>query len=889
MSLSLFSCTKNNNEETESEPSMRINEYEIYPCPQEITYFDSYSTIKNVKINYVGEVDKYNKEKLNDLLYENKIMVNEIDHDFVIDVINANELNDTDSFLFDKYDAYQFIMQNNHAKLISPTQEGLYYSLLTFESIINQSRKYIGAELIDLKISDYSDAKYRGFIEGYYGIPWSKDERVELINYASKMKANIYIYAPKDDAYHSTNWKGLYTEKDLALLKEVIEAGNKTKTRFAWAIHPFLSDPLKEATYESDINYIKNKFNQLYNAGVRQFVVSADDINTSFEGVGSGKLHSKMLNDLSIFFEEKGDCYDLIFVPSAYCYKSDIRLGVELNGYYQDLMEELSPKVSIMWTGDDVCSTLESGKFEDFKELTNGRLPFYWLNWPVNDYSPSHLLLGKAEVLNKNYIDEEIDFSGIVTNPMQECEPSKLAIYAICDYCWNISSFNMDESYIRSFKTIENKEYEALYDIASYLTNATEYEGEYFVESPLLKEYISNFKLEQNDENYNLLFNKLIESISNCNKYLTNGDNQKLLSTLSPWVNALLDSLNATKEYLYLLYKGSSLSLDEYNDLTNTANDYYLSSKNHKSKKLDVITQNIVLNKVEVGTSVLTPFMEYLHQIINLENDINMGNDIGIIYYGFDGIYEGDVNNMIDGDLDTYCWFLNYPKDDAYILYDLGEEKEIKDLKITFGNKNGLTDHLVGEVLFSLDGRNFTPVSEIDSNEVVLDFRTSVKRTRYIKLLNTNTLTWVSIKEIEINTLPKLNGLVSLKGISLEPSVETSLDNMIDGDLNTFTWFEINKNDTAEIVVDFLNLSKINTLHLFMGKESSPNDYFYDFTLYISIDGVNYTKVGEDNYLNVKELELDLSSQNINARYIKLVSNSSSPFGVVIREFNINL
>ena len=379
------------------------------------------------------------------------------------------------------------------------------------------------------------------------------------------------------------------------------------------------------------------------------------------------------------------------------------------------------------------------------------------------------------------------------------------------------------------------------------------------------------------------------ESLSNCSSYLLKAKNIKLKETLKPWINALIASLEASKQYLYLLFNQNSLEINEYNELTLKANEYYELSKSYKSKKLDLITQNIVLSKVEVASSVLTPFMEYLHQMVNLENDINMGNDIGVIYYGFNGIYDGDVSNIIDNDLSTYCWFNDVPKEDAYILYDLGEVIELKDIKITFGNERGLGDHLVGEILISTDGRNFEKISDINSDEFLLDLRTSTRLARYIKLANKGTETWVSIKEIEINTLPKLNGIVTLTGINLEPSVTTSLDNMIDNDLSTFTWLEINKNDHAEIVVDFLNLQKINTISLFMGKESSPYDYFYDYSLLVSIDNVNYTLVGEEHYLDKKELILDLTDSNINARYIKLVSNSSSPFGVVIREFNINL
>lgn len=891
MSISLFSCSSYNESlsviESES-TAMKINEYDIYPNPQEIIYYNSYSKIKNIKINYNGYIDEYNKQKLIDILYEHKIMINEINYDFVIDVICPENEENYDDFLFNKFDAYQLNILNNKASFISPTQEGIFYSLLSFESILNKSTSSEDS-FIDVKINDYSDSMYRGFIEGYYGIPWSKDERIELINYASKMKGNIYIYAPKDDSYHSSNWKGLYTDKDLSLLKEVIEVGNKNKVRFAWSIHPFIHDPFKEETYESDIDYIKNKFNQLYDAGVRQFVVSADDVDTTVEGSGDGKLHARMLNELSSFLKQKEDCYNLIFVPSAYCYESEASLRVNLINYYSDLVADLDESVSIMWTGERVCSSITTGRFEEFKQLSNGRLPFFWLNWPVNDYSPSHLLLGKAEVLNDNYLNKEINFSGIVTNPMQECEPSKLAIYAICDYCWNLSSFDMDDSYQRSFKTIEEKEYSSLMDICSYLTNAGEYEGKYFEESPLLKQYIDDFKNEMNQENYDLLLNKINESLSNCSSYLLKAKNIKLKETLKPWIDALIASLEASKQYLYLLFNQNSIEINEYNDLTLKANEYYELSKSYKSKKLDLITQNIILSKVEVASSVLTPFMEYLHQMVNLENDINMGNGIGVIYYGFNGIYDGDVSNIIDNDLSTYCWFNDVPKEDAYILYDLGEVIELKDIKITFGNERGLGDHLVGEILISTDGRNFEKISDINCDEFLLDLRTSTRLARYIKLANKGTETWVSIKEIEINTLPKLNGIVTLTGINLEPSVTTSLDNMIDNDLSTFTWFEINKNEHAEIVVDFLNLQKINTISLFMGKESSPYDYFYDYSLLVSIDNVNYTLVGEEHYLDKKELILDLTDSNINARYIKLVSNSSSPFGVVIREFNINL
>ena len=45
--------------------------------------------------------------------------------------------------------------------------------------------------------------KNRGFIEGYYGNPWSNTDRAELMRYGGDLKLNQYFFAPKDDPYHN--------------------------------------------------------------------------------------------------------------------------------------------------------------------------------------------------------------------------------------------------------------------------------------------------------------------------------------------------------------------------------------------------------------------------------------------------------------------------------------------------------------------------------------------------------------------------------------------------------------------------------------------------------------------------------------------------------------
>ena len=60
----------------------------------------------------------------------------------------------------------------------------------------------------------------------------------------------------------------------------MVEAGAASKCRFAWAIHPFMNDPITLADYDEGLAAIQTKFEGLYEAGVRQFVISADEANS---------------------------------------------------------------------------------------------------------------------------------------------------------------------------------------------------------------------------------------------------------------------------------------------------------------------------------------------------------------------------------------------------------------------------------------------------------------------------------------------------------------------------------------------------------------------------------------------------------------------------------
>src|SRR5699024_2827686 len=125
--------------------------------------------------------------------------------------------------------------ENGTIAILSKDTDSAYYGLETLKMIVNQVS---GKQIHSMQYEDYADTKWRGFIEGFYGFPWSHESRKSLMEYGGKIKMNAYIYGPKDEKYHNSQWRKLYPEDELAKIEELAQTGHETKTEFIWAIHP---------------------------------------------------------------------------------------------------------------------------------------------------------------------------------------------------------------------------------------------------------------------------------------------------------------------------------------------------------------------------------------------------------------------------------------------------------------------------------------------------------------------------------------------------------------------------------------------------------------------------------------------------------------------------
>lgn len=640
--------------------------------------------------------------------------------------------------LYEKTDAYILKIEKDGITIIGKNTDAAFYGVSTLELILEQCAE--SKTVKTLTVEDYSDAQFRGFIEGYYGIPWSDEDRISLMEFGGKFKANTYVFAPKDDAYHSAKWTELYPEDRLAEMKKMVDAGNASKCKFVWSIHPFMYNAITEANYDQRLETIKAKFEQLYSIGVRQFGILADDASSPVA------IQNRICKDMWAWCEEKGDVYDLIFVPQGY------NKAWSNAQYFADLMDGMPEQVQVMWTGDSVCGWVTQGTFDYFKQIA-GREAFMWLNWPVNDINKVRMLMGKGEVLGAGVTG----FTGILTNPMQQAEASKVSIFAIADYTWNRDTFDVDKSWYDSFKYIDEGAPDALYEFAKHNSDPSpNTHGLVLQESEELKPFLDEFttalaggdaaQIKEKGDAVVAEFEKIVDAV---NEYREKGTNKNLKKELEPW----LDSMEYISEAAIGFVK-TGIALAEGNDEAACANYLEASAALTNSKNCPV--QNISgPQNVEAGAKRIIPFVTKLSNelspkvlaIIDPNYDsVERYTAKGVIKSsGFTDGYEGSNgdksdNNLIDGNDTTYIWYITAGDNlraGEWIGTELDEAKPIGEIRILQGKDASHGDIIAkGVIEYSTDGETYTELMRFEDGrkEITFDASSLNVTAKYIRL-----------------------------------------------------------------------------------------------------------------------------------------------------------
>ncbi len=253
-----------------------------------------------------------------------------------------------------------------------------------------------------------------GLIEGFYGPPWSWDERIEICGALAEAGMDTYVYAPKDDPLHRSEWRTPYDEQQLAGFERL---ATEQPMRVGFTMSPGLSmDPLSS----EDRAALAAKFLQLTERDVRLVGLLFDDLDPS---PGLGTAHGRVTSWLR---EQLPDAVELFMVPLHYT-------GVTSSPYLDELLATVPDEVPIGWTGRCVVNdTITAQDARDWSDANGGRLPLLWDNTPVNDaVMDRHLFTGPLRGRDPGL---RSTLTGYLANPMLQARASVPALVSAASW-----------------------------------------------------------------------------------------------------------------------------------------------------------------------------------------------------------------------------------------------------------------------------------------------------------------------------------------------------------------------------------------------------------------------------------------------------------------------
>lgn len=893
------------------------NLYKIYPVPHQQNLTDESTTIVKNKIQILcGEqIDSYTKERIKNILIEHKLIsstdnlfVNEAVKGYTHIYIGVNKTNDIADVktselslsreifsLNNKYDKHLLSIQSKdgHSEIVvlGENTDAAFIGMASLEQILDE---YAATGALSCGvIYDYADQKYRGIVEGYYGVPYSIDVKKDIMKFMMRYKMNSYMYGAKSDYYHSKYWKQPYpttiTEDQRKIgylsqdmVKELSQVSHETKVNFIWAIHPG-DDFLNSSSVISDI---MTKYRKMYALGVRQFAVFVDDVAIPSKQEDFD-LNAKRVTYLQKSIENEWNKKNLSpsdtvkplqFVPQIYC-GGFANSEEQRKGFFTALSKTPS-NIVIYTTGWGVWSVPNSSDVQSVRQYL-GRDVAWWWNYPCNDndadkifpmdmYSNFH---DESHISNSATVDKSLkNCLAVLSNPMQQGEVSKIALFGVADYAWNNAAFNNKNNWNDSFNCLLNdKELaDAYHFLAPYLRY---YDSESL--TSIINTYKNSVKLGKTDASTLIATMHNILNASSKLEKMESSDNESerlLFNDLSPWLKKLHSMASQTLSLLESseLINGEekwnvySHTIQPISELT-TNNDY---KAPHLAGAVGS-TLSLTNNDANPAEQALRPFITYLQ-------DNALGDILGekttanpVIFTNLSN-YKGSIaKTKTSISFANSC--VNTLEKGDFLGVEMPQPVQFDEIYAT----DTLTQSFT--LLYSENGKKWEPY-----NKEVAQQKRYIK---YFVVLNEdNTPKAVKLARAILRfTLPEN---ISIAGVTI-PSGDTYDNhvsaNMIDGDYSTYTCLNQNQKNNDAYTIKLQKKMPIGDVRICMGTVNG--DYMTMGRVQISSDQKTWKNLNikgttrTDFRMNLPQVVkysdemsyCDFEGKNDSAQYVRLL------------------
>ncbi|MCX5140277.1 beta-N-acetylglucosaminidase domain-containing protein [Streptomyces sp. NBC_00338] len=319
--------------------------------------------------------------------------------------------------------------------------DGLFHAVQTLRQLI------WGGRIAGVTVRDWPAGAVRGMTEGFYGRPWSQEERLAQLDFMGRTKQNRYLYAAGDDPYRQDRWREPYPADRRADFRALARRAAADHVTLGWAVAPGQSMCLSS---ERDVKALTKKIDAMWALGVRVFQVQFQDVSYSewhcsadSETFGSGpeaaaRAQAGVVSKVAQHLADRHPGSEPLSMMPTEFYQDGA------TAYRTALAKELDERVQVAWTGVGVVPrTITGGELAGAR--TTFRHPLVTMdNYPVNDYAQDRIFLGPYTGRDPAVA---IGSAALLANAMEQPSASRIPLFTAADFAWNPKGYQPQESW----------------------------------------------------------------------------------------------------------------------------------------------------------------------------------------------------------------------------------------------------------------------------------------------------------------------------------------------------------------------------------------------------------------------------------------------------------
>ncbi|WP_411079092.1 beta-N-acetylglucosaminidase domain-containing protein [Streptomyces sp. cmx-18-6] len=320
-------------------------------------------------------------------------------------------------------------------------EDGLFHAVQTLRQLVG------GGSVAGVLVRDWPGTAVRGMAEGFYGQPWTQEERLDQIAFMGRTKQNRYLYAAGDDPYRLARWRQPYPAERRADFRALARKARAEHVTLGWAVSPGQAMCMAS---DQDVRALTKKVDAMWALGVRVFQLQFQDVSYSewhcdldAETYGSGpkaaaRAQARVAGALAQHLADRyPDAAPLSVLPTEF-YQDGA------TDYRTALAAELDDRVQVAWTGVGVVPKTITGR-----ELAGARDAFRHPlvtmdNYPVNDYAQDRIFLGPYTGRDPAVASGS---AALLANAMEQASASRIPLFTAADFAWNPKGYRADESW----------------------------------------------------------------------------------------------------------------------------------------------------------------------------------------------------------------------------------------------------------------------------------------------------------------------------------------------------------------------------------------------------------------------------------------------------------